>query len=69
MTARQFRWILHHLGLTQAEAARVLRVNGATARRWAAHGVTGTAEILIRLLAAGIVSVEDIRKLKKGPTP
>ena len=65
MTSTQYRAALAHLGLSQVGAARLLGVNGATSRRWAARGVTGTAAILIKLLAAGKVTVQDIRKCAK----
>ncbi len=60
MTANQYRAVLRRLGLTQVGAARLLGVNEATSRRWARYGVTGTAELLLRLLAAGKITVEDI---------
>jgi hypothetical protein len=41
-------------------ASRLLGVNEATSRRWATHGVTGTAAILLRLMVAGKVSLEDV---------
>ena len=44
----------------QVGAARLLGVNEATSRRWATHGVTGTAAILLRLMVAGKVSLEDV---------
>lgn len=60
MTANQYRAALSRLGLTQVGAARLLGVNEATSRRWARYGVTGTAAIVLRLLTAGKVTVEDI---------
>ena len=36
---------------------------GRTSRRWARFGVTGTAEILLRLLVAGKVRRADIERL------
>ena len=45
---------------TQVGAARLLGVNEATSRRWARFGVTGTAEILLRLLTNGTIQVQDI---------
>ncbi len=65
MTAKQYRAALADLGLTQVAAARLLGVNDATSRRWAAHGVTGTAAILLRLLATGKVAIEDVRECGK----
>lgn len=65
MTANQYRAALARLELTQVGAARLLGVNEATSRRWARHGVTGTAEIVLRLLAIGKVSVGDIETMGK----
>ncbi len=60
MTANQYRAALAKLDLTQVGAARLLNVNEATSRRWARYGVTGTAAIVLRLLAAGKITVKDI---------
>ena len=60
MTANQYRTVLSRLDLTQVGAARLLDVNEATSRRWARYGVNGTPAILLRLLAAGKISVKDI---------
>lgn len=62
MTAKQYRAALAALGLSQAAAGRLLDVHDATARRWAAQGVKGTAAILLWLLAAGKVSIKDVRE-------
>jgi hypothetical protein len=61
MTANQYRAALDKLGLTQVGAARLLDVNEATSRRWARYGVTGTAAIVLRLLATGKITVKDIK--------
>lgn len=60
MTANQFRAALSRLELSQLGAARLLRVGERTARRWAEHGVDGPPAILLRLLAAGKVTIEDV---------
>lgn len=65
MTANQYRAALDRLELTQVGAARLLGVNDVTSRRWARHGVTGTAEILFRLLVAGKITVADVEKARK----
>lgn len=62
MTSQQYRDALAVLGLTQVGAARLLGVNEATSRRWAAHGVTGTAAILLRLLVLEKVSIQDVKE-------
>lgn len=62
MTRDQYKDALKKLGLDQAAASRLLAVHHATARRWACRGVTGTAAILLRLLAAGKVSIQDVRE-------
>ena len=60
MTAGQYRAALARLALTQVGAARLLAVNEATSRRWAAHGVSGTAAILLWLMMDGKVTPADI---------
>lgn len=60
MTANQFRTLLGRLELSQLGAARLLRVGDRTARRWAESGITGPAAIVLRLLAAGKITVKDI---------
>lgn len=62
MTANQFRAALDRLDLTQVGAARLLGVNDTTVRRWARHGVEGTAVILLRLLLAKKISIADVEK-------
>lgn len=65
MTANQYRSALDRLGLTQVGAARLFGVNEATSRRWAAGGVHGTVEILLRLMLAGKITQADIEKVRK----
>jgi len=60
MTANQYRAALAKLGLSQVGAARLLGVNEATSRRWARYGVTGVPAVLLRLLAKGKITVEDV---------
>lgn len=60
MTANQYRAALAKLGLSQVGAARLFGVNDVTSRRWAKSGVSGTVAILLRLLLAKKISVEDI---------
>jgi hypothetical protein len=62
MTANQYRAALSRLDLTQVGAARLLGVNEVTSRRWAKSGVSGTVAILLRLLIAGKITLEDIEK-------
>lgn len=67
MTANQLRAALDRLGLTQVGAARnLLRCDDKTMRRWIAgtNKVPPTASILIQLLLAGKISIDDIRKVK-----
>jgi hypothetical protein len=66
MTANQYRAALAKLGLTQVGAARLFGVNDATSRRWARFGVNGTAVLLLRLLLAGKVTIEDVEAARKG---
>ena len=65
MTASQYRALLSRLGLSQVGAAKLLRVGDRTSRRWAQNGVTGTAAVVLRLLEAGTISVEDIEAVHK----
>lgn len=60
MTANQYRAALAKLGLSQVGAARLFGVNDVTSRRWAKSGVSGTVAILLRLLLAKKITVEDI---------
>ena len=60
MTANQFRILLGRVGLSQLGAARLLTVGDRTARRWAETGVDGPPAILLRLLATGKITVNDI---------
>lgn len=66
MTPNQLRAALDRLGLTQVGAAKDLRCDGKTMRRWISGEtrVPPTAAILLHLLLAGKVSIEDIRKVK-----
>jgi len=64
MTANQYRAALDRLGLTQVGAARLLGVNEVTGRRWARYGVTGTAEILLRLLTDDKITISDIESAR-----
>lgn len=64
MTPSQYRAALSKLDLTQVGAARLFGVNEATSRRWAASGVHGTVVIMLRLLMAGKITVEDIQSAK-----
>lgn len=65
MTANQYRTALSRLGLSQVGAARLFGVNDVTSRRWAKDGVSGTVAILLRLMVAGKVSIEDVEKARK----
>jgi hypothetical protein len=60
MTANQYRAALAKLGLSQVGAARLFGVNDVTSRRWAKSGVSGTVAILLRLLVAKKITIEDI---------
>jgi hypothetical protein len=67
MNAIQYRAALAKLGLTQVGAARLFGVNDATSRRWARYSVTASpARILLRLMLAGKVTIEDVEAARKG---
>lgn len=62
MTGTEYRSALKQLGLTQVGAGRLLGVNPVSSRRWAATGVTGTAELLLRLLLNGKITPGDLEE-------
>lgn len=63
MTPTQFRAALDRLKLSQLGAARLVGVDGRTARRWALgeRSVPGPVAILLRLMLAGRISADDVR--------
>lgn len=63
MTPTEFRAALARLQLSQLGAARLLQVDGRTARRWAQHGVNGPTAVLLRLLLNGKVRLRDIEAI------
>lgn len=65
MTANQYRAALARLDLSQVGAARLFGVGERTSRRWAEEGVTGPAELLLRLMLAGKVTEAAIKAVKK----
>lgn len=62
MTANQFRTALSRLGLSQAGAANLVGADPRTGRRWALgeRQVPECVAILLRLLVAGKITIEDI---------
>jgi hypothetical protein len=69
MTANQFRATLDRLGLSQVGAARLFGADPRTARRWALgeRDIPETVAVLLRLMAAGKITAEDIDAAKKQP--
>jgi hypothetical protein len=65
MTANQFRTALDRLKLSQLGAARLFKVGDRTARRWAEDGTTGPVAILLHLLVAGKITVEDVQNARR----
>ena len=67
MTANQFRAALDRLGLSQLGAARLFGTGERTPRRWALgeRSVPPAIAILLRLLIAGKIGVEDIASVRK----
>lgn len=65
MTANQYRAALARLDLSQVGAARLFGVGERTSRRWAEEGVTGPAELLLRLMLAGKVTEAAIKAVRK----
>ena len=66
MTGRQFRAAIRRLGLSQAGAARLLGIDARTARRWVLNErrIPETAIIVLNLMLAGKVTVEDVEAAK-----
>lgn len=62
MTSRQFQMAIERLGLSQVGAARLVKADGRTVRRWVAgeRSVPECVAILLRLLMAGKISQADI---------
>lgn len=62
MTANQFRAALDRLELSQLGAARLFGTGERTPRRWASGdaAIPESAAILLRLMMAGKVTIEDI---------
>lgn len=65
MTANQYRATLAALGLTQVGAARLFGIADKTSRNWAREGVQGTAAILLALMRAGKVQIEDVEAVRR----
>ena len=67
MTANQFRTAIERLGLSQAKAAALVGADPRTGRRWALgeRNVPECVAILLRLLIAGKVTIEDIDGARK----
>ena len=65
MTPLQFRRLLTRLGTNQYRVAPLLGVARRTVRRWAAGdaAIPPTALIILRLLAAGKITIEDLAVL------
>jgi transcriptional regulator with XRE-family HTH domain len=67
MTANQFRTAIDRLGLSQARAAALVGADPRTGRRWALgeRTVPECVAILLRLLMAGKITIEDIEGVRK----
>jgi hypothetical protein len=65
VTSKQFSAALDRLGLSQLGAARLLKANGRTARRWALgeRSVPEPVAILLRLMLAGKITADDIEEV------
>ena len=63
MTSHKFRIALSRIPLSQVRAAHILGVSPRTVRRWALDQakVTPTAAKLLRLMAKGIVTVQQVK--------
>ena len=66
----ELRRILDKLDITLAELAHLCRIHPVSARRWGSTGVPdGPAAVLIRLLAAGKISVTTIERTSRAGEP
>lgn len=67
MTANQFRTAIDRLDLSQVGAARLVGADPRTARHWASgdRSVPPCVAILLRLLVAGKITIEDVEAAKK----
>jgi DNA-binding transcriptional regulator YiaG len=62
MTPHQLRTTLKHLDLTQVAAAKLLRVDGRTVRKWVSgdRSAPASAAILLKLIVAGKITIADV---------
>lgn len=67
MSANEFSALLKKARLTPAQAAVVLGRTERAIRNWisGARRIPGPETILLRLLAAGVISVKDIESVKR----
>ena len=68
MTSDEYRAALYRLGLTQAAAAALLRVDERTSRRWAngERSIPGPAELALALLERFGLPAEFDKRAKAG---
>ena len=66
MDWKQYRAILDKLKLTQLAAGELLDIGDRTSRRWALGEarIPTPAAVLLRAVAKGLLTIEDIKKLK-----
>lgn len=67
MTANQFRVAISRINLSQVGAARLVGADPRTGRRWALGevGVPECIAILLRLLVAGKITVDDVNAARR----
>lgn len=67
MTPNQFRAAIDRLDLSQVAAAKLVGADPRTARRWALgeRDVPECVAILLRLLVAGKITVEDVAAVRR----
>lgn len=65
MTPDAFRALLERVGLSQVAAAKLLRVDGRTARRWASGEapIPFTAWAILTLIDQGLITEREIENL------
>jgi hypothetical protein len=63
MTSKQYRRAIETLGLTQVAAAKFFGVSDRQSRYWAADGAPPMVEIILRIMLAKRMTVEEVETI------